>query len=52
VADDGHFLSVRVNVRLPGVEPEEAQELLRDAERRCPYSKATHGNFDVAIKLA
>ncbi|MBX9843169.1 MAG: organic hydroperoxide resistance protein [Xanthobacteraceae bacterium] len=50
-ADDGTFLSVRLNVSLPGVEREAAQALVDEAHENCPYSKATRGNIDVAIVL-
>jgi lipoyl-dependent peroxiredoxin len=50
--DDGeYFLSARLNVSIPGIERGIAQGLVEDAERICPYSKATSGNINVAIKL-
>jgi lipoyl-dependent peroxiredoxin len=51
LADGGYFLSARLNVSLPGVERDVAQALLDEAHKICPYSKATRGNIDVAIKL-
>ena len=51
LADDGAFLSVRLNVSLPGVDRQIAQALVDEAHENCPYSKATRGNIDVAIKL-
>jgi Ohr subfamily peroxiredoxin len=51
VADDDYFLSARLNVSMPGVERVVAQAVLDEAHRICPYSKATRGNIDVAIKL-
>ena len=51
LADGGYFLSARLNVSLPGVEREVAQTLVDEAHEICPYSKATRGNIDVAIKL-
>jgi lipoyl-dependent peroxiredoxin len=51
LADSGYFLRARLNVSLPGVEREAAQALVDEAERTCPYSKATRGNIDVAITL-
>jgi|SRR5882672_613465 len=48
---DGHFLRARLNVSLPGIEPEIAKALIDGAHRTCPYSKATRGNIDVAITL-
>jgi osmotically inducible protein OsmC len=52
ITDDSAFLSARFNVSLPGVERGIAQALVDDAHATCPYSKATRGNIDVAIKLA
>ena len=51
VADSGHFLSARFNVSLPGVERTVARDLIDEAHRTCPYSKATRGNIEVAIRL-
>jgi Ohr subfamily peroxiredoxin len=51
LADSGYFLSVRFNVRLPGIDRDTARALIDDAHRICPYSKATRGNIDVAINL-
>jgi Ohr subfamily peroxiredoxin len=50
-ADDGYFLRTRFSVSVPGVERDVAQALVDEAHRTCPYSKATRGNVDVAIKL-
>jgi osmotically inducible protein OsmC len=47
----GHVLSARLNVSLPGVERTDAEAIVEEAHRNCPYSKATRGNIDVAIKL-
>src|SRR6516164_8539504 len=44
--DSGYFLSVRLNVSLPGIARDVARALMDDAHRICPYSKATHGNID------
>jgi Ohr subfamily peroxiredoxin len=52
MVEDGYFLSVRLNVSVPGIECEIAQALVDEARRICPYSKATRGNIDVAINLA
>jgi Ohr subfamily peroxiredoxin len=48
VTDGSHRLRARLNVLLPGIAPEVAQQLVEGAHRECPYSKATHGNIDVA----
>ena len=51
LGDDGYSLTTRLNVSLPGVEREAAQALIDEAHQICPYSKATRGNIDVAVKL-
>jgi Ohr subfamily peroxiredoxin len=45
------FLRARLDVSLPGVDRQVAQELLDAAHGICPYSKATHGNIDVTTTL-
>ena len=51
-ADDGnYFLSARLNVSVPGVDPVIARELLEAARSICPSSKATHGNLNVVTNL-
>jgi Ohr subfamily peroxiredoxin len=49
--DGAYFLQARLNVSLPSMVREAAQALVDEAHQTCPYSKATHGNIDVAIKL-
>jgi lipoyl-dependent peroxiredoxin len=48
---DNFALSARLNVGLPGVERDVAEQLVKDAEQLCPYSKATRGNIDVTISV-
>ena len=50
-ADDGFFLTTRLNVILPGIDRDTARALIDQAHEICPYSKATRGNIDVAINL-
>jgi osmotically inducible protein OsmC len=48
----GNFgLAARLNVSLPGMERQAAQELVDAAHEMCPYSRATRGNVDVALKV-
>ncbi|ASY71913.1 peroxiredoxin [Sinorhizobium fredii USDA 205] len=51
VGDGSYFLRARLNVSLPDVDRELAQELIEAAHDICPYSKATRGNIDVAVNL-
>jgi Ohr subfamily peroxiredoxin len=46
-----YLLQARLNVSLPGLNPEVARALVDIAHQTCPYSKATRGNIDVAINL-
>jgi osmotically inducible protein OsmC len=48
---DNHFLRVRFNVTIPGVDHEVARSLVDEAHQTCPYSKATRGKIEVSICL-
>lgn len=48
---DNFSLSARLNVGLPGIGRDVAEQLVADAEKLCPYSKATRGNIDVTINV-
>lgn len=45
------FLQTRLNISLPGMDPEIARGIIQDAHQICPYSKATRGNIDVELNL-
>ncbi|MBM7568059.1 organic hydroperoxide resistance protein [Paenibacillus sacheonensis] len=47
----GFELAVALDVTLKGVDAGLAKELTEDAHQICPYSKATKGNIDVAIRV-
>jgi Ohr subfamily peroxiredoxin len=47
-----YLLRARLNVSLPGLDPDAARAIVDAAHQICPYSKATRGNIDVAINLA
>ena len=49
--EGGYFLRARLNINMPGVERGSAQAVIEAAHQTCPYSKATRGNIEVAIKL-
>jgi Ohr subfamily peroxiredoxin len=51
LGEGGYFLSARLNVRLPGLERNVAKDLVNEAEKICPYSKATRGNVGITIEL-
>ena len=47
----GFGITAELEVHLPGVEREKAEELARKAhEEICPYSHATRGNVDVQVR--
>lgn len=46
-----YFLQARLNVSLPGLHRDVAQQLVDEAHTICPYSKATRGNIAVEINL-
>ena len=45
------FLQARINLNLPGIAPDVATAIAHAADAMCPYSKATRGNIDVALKV-
>jgi len=49
----GHAFGIaaRLNVRLPGMDKQQARQLVDAAHQVCPYSNATRGNIDVQIHL-
>lgn len=49
--EGGYGLQARLNVSLPGIDPEVARALVDAAHQTCPYSKATRGNIGVEINL-
>jgi lipoyl-dependent peroxiredoxin len=51
LADGAYVLQARLTISVPGVEREVAQAVVDEAHQTCPYSKATHGNIDVVIRL-
>ncbi len=50
--DDGAFgLAVELEITLPNVDPDTAQQLAEAAHQVCPYSNATRGNIDVKLTI-
>lgn len=49
--DKSYALSVKIEVKIEGVEKAEAQQILEKAHATCPYSNATRGNIDVELGL-
>ncbi|MEI3597060.1 MULTISPECIES: organic hydroperoxide resistance protein [unclassified Oceanobacillus] len=48
-SDGGNKIGVTLKVKISGVSPEDAEELVQAAHQACPYSKATRGNVDVKL---
>ncbi|MBU8976033.1 MULTISPECIES: Ohr family peroxiredoxin [unclassified Lysobacter] len=44
-------LAARFDVRMPGVAQDVAEKIAHAAHQICPYSKAVHGNIDVAVNV-
>ena len=49
---EGYKLSVELEVVIPGMDHEAAQELADAAHAVCPYSNATRGNIDVTVTVS
>lgn len=50
-SDGGFRLAVKLDVSLPGISREQAQDLAEKAHAFCPYSKATRGNIEVELNV-
>ncbi len=50
--DDGFLLQARLNVSLPNLPRDVAQDLINAAHQICPYSKLSRGNIEVSVALA
>ena len=44
-------LAVKLDVKVPGLEQDAAEELVAKAHERCPYSNATRGNIEVDLNV-
>ncbi|MBN9670905.1 organic hydroperoxide resistance protein [Roseibium aggregatum] len=51
-SEGGFGLEVALEVSLPGLDKEVAQDLVVKAHEVCPYSNATRGNIDVKLSIA
>src|SRR5262245_2623687 len=45
------FLRAKLDVTIPGIDPEIGRELVDAAHKICPYSKAVEGNIEVQTRL-
>jgi Ohr subfamily peroxiredoxin len=51
VEDDkgGYGLAVKLHAQLPGIAPDQAERIMKEAHTTCPYSKAMRGEASVAL---
>jgi len=47
--EGGYRLGVELHAQLPGIDPDQAQRIMDEAHKTCPYSKALRG--DTSVKL-
>ncbi|QRR00715.1 organic hydroperoxide resistance protein [Dyadobacter sandarakinus] len=47
----GYRLDVALEISLPGIDKEQARQLVEKTHTVCPYSNAIHGNVDVALNV-
>jgi lipoyl-dependent peroxiredoxin len=48
---DAYLLQARIDVHMPGVALDVAESIAQAAHEVCPYSKAVHGNIEVATNV-
>jgi osmotically inducible protein OsmC len=48
---EAYFIQARFEVRMPGVALDTAESIAHAAHEVCPYSKAVHGNIDIAMNV-
>ena len=51
VGGSDYYIQARINLIVPGLDPEVANAIAHGADAICPYSKATKGNIDVALNV-
>lgn len=49
---EGFFLTAKLNVTIPGLQDDVAQQLVDAAHQTCPYSKMTRNGIDARVVLA
>jgi Ohr subfamily peroxiredoxin len=47
----GFGLAVELDIHIPDLPAEQAQDLVEKAHQACPYSNATRGNVEVTLRL-
>jgi Ohr subfamily peroxiredoxin len=49
--DGGYMLAAKLTVEIPGADREKSEQVVAQAHKLCPYSKAIHGNVDVEVAV-
>ncbi len=49
--NEGYSLAVELDVYLPGMDRQQAEQLVEEADHLCPYSNAIRNNVEVKINL-
>ncbi|AFZ65828.1 organic hydroperoxide resistance protein [Deinococcus peraridilitoris] len=49
--EQGYGLDVELQITLPGLSREQAEDLVHKAHQVCPYSRITRGNLDVRLTV-
>ena len=47
----GYGIAVAMDIKVPGLPREQAEQLVQAAHQVCPYSNATRNNVDVTLKV-
>lgn len=50
-SEGGFGMTAELGIRLPGVDPTQAQQIVELAHQICPYSNATRNNVDVSVNV-
>lgn len=50
-SEGGFGITAELGIRLPGVDPGQAQQIAELAHQICPYSNATRNNVDVRVTV-
>jgi Ohr subfamily peroxiredoxin len=50
-SESGFFLQVALNITLPTLDKKEAETLVKEADKICPYSKALRNNVKIALSV-
>ncbi|SDX42939.1 peroxiredoxin, Ohr subfamily [Marininema mesophilum] len=50
-SDGGYGLAAKLQIKIPDVDRETAQKLVKEASKVCPYAKATRGNIEVEYEV-